>query len=366
VTKDYYRILGVSRSASPEEIKKAYRRLALKYHPDKNPDDPEAAERFKEMNEAYEVLSDPEKRRSYDRYGTAAGPRMAEGYADFDLGFGSLFEDLFEGVFGGTRRASVQRGADLRYTLTIPLEEVAKGAEKEIVIPRFESCEVCGGTGARPGTRPKACPLCRGSGQIRFSRGLLTISQTCHRCRGEGVVIDTPCRQCQGEGRVHKERTITVKIPTGVETGMRLRIAGEGEAGPKGGSRGDLYVILQVEEHPIFHREGDDLSCEVPISFTQAALGGEARIPTLTGMIPMPIPPGTQPGTEFRLDGYGLPNFRGYGRGDLKVKVLVEIPTRLTTKQRELLEELHSLENGEGTPMSRSFLEKVRDLFSAR
>lgn len=365
MTKDYYRILGVSRDASPQEIKKAYRRLALKYHPDKNPNDPEAAERFKEMNEAYEVLSDPDKRRSYDRYGTPAGHPMGEGFPDFDFGFGSLFEDLFEGVFGGTRRAAVQRGADLRYTLAVTLEEVARGAEKEIVIPRFGGCDVCGGTGARPGTRPKACPLCRGSGQLRFSRGLLTVSQTCHQCRGEGSVIEAPCRRCQGEGRVQQERVITVKVPAGVETGTRLRVAGEGEAGPRGGVAGDLYVLIQVQEHPIFRREGDDLLCEIPISFTQAALGGEVRVPTLTGMIPMHIPPGTQPGTEFRLEGYGLPSFRGYGRGDLKVKVVVEIPTRLTMRQRELLEQLQGLEDGEGTPMSRSFMEKIRTLFGA-
>jgi molecular chaperone DnaJ len=364
VDKDYYHILGVPRNASPEEIKKAYRRLALKYHPDKNPNNPVAAEQFKEINEAHEVLSNPDRRRDYDLYGTVGGPRMAEAHSGFDVGFGGLFEDLLEGFFGGFGgRSAPSRGADLRYTLSITLEEAAKGAKKEIAVPRLEICESCGGTGAQPGTRREACPACRGRGQVRFSRGFLTVDQTCHHCGGEGNVIASPCRACRGEGRVIRERMVTVKVPAGVETGTRLRISGEGEAGPRGGPSGDLYVVVQVVAHPIFRREGDDLTCEVPISFTQAALGGEAQVPTLGGMIPIRIPPGTQPGTEFRLEGYGLPNLRNYRRGDLRVKILVEIPTRLTPKQQELLEELHRLENGEGTPLSKSFLEKVRELF---
>ncbi len=367
MSKDYYQILGVSRTASPDELKKVYRRLAMKFHPDKNPDDPGAAERFKEISEAYEILSNPEKRQEYDTFGTVGG-RMAEGYRDFDMGFGvgfgGLFDDILEGFFGRSgRRSAAHRGADFRYTLSITLEEAAKGAEKEITLSRLESCEDCRGTGAQPGSRSKACSACRGSGQVRFSRGFLTVSQTCHRCGGEGQVIDSPCRLCRGEGRVRRERTVAVKIPGGVETGTRLRLTGEGEAGMKGGPAGDLYVVVQIAEHPIFRRDGDDLTCEVPINFTQAALGGEAMVPTLTGMIPIHIPSGTQPGTEFRLEGYGLPNLRGYGRGDLKVKVLVEIPTRLSAQQRELLEELHRLENGEGTPLSKSFFEKVRELF---
>ncbi len=367
MSKDYYHILRVSREASPDEIKKMYRRLAMKLHPDKNPDDPAAAEQFKEVTEAYEVLSNPEKRRQYDLYG-AAGGRMAEGYPDFEvgfgMGFGGLFEDILGGFFGGSgRRGAAQRGADFRYTLTITLEEAAKGTERDITLARLEVCEGCRGTGAQPGTRPKTCSSCRGSGQIRFSRGILTVSQTCHRCGGGGHVIDSPCRTCRGEGRVRQERTVTVKIPEGVETGTRLRISGEGEAGVTGGPSGDLYVVVHIADHPIFRRDGDDLTCEVPINFTQAALGGEALVPTLNGMIPLHIPAGTQPGMEFRLEGYGLPNLRGYGRGDLKVKIVVEIPTRLSTEQRELLEELHRLENGEGTPLSKSFLEKVRELF---
>lgn len=364
MSKDYYQILGVSRNAPPEEVKKAYRRLALKFHPDKNPDDPAAADQFKEINEAYEVLSSPERRLEYDRYGTVGGPRTAEGYADFGMGFGGLFEDILEGFFGGFGgRTAAHRGADLRYALSVTLEEVAKGAKKEIGVPRLEACESCGGTGAKPGTRLETCPACRGRGQIGFSRGFLTVNQTCHRCRGEGRIIGSPCRTCDGEGRLRRERTVTVKVPPGVETGTRLRISGEGEAGIRGGPPGDLYVVVQVLEHPIFRREGDDLTCELPIGFTQAALGGEAQVPTLGGMIPIHIPPGTQPGTEFRFGGHGLPSLRGYGRGDLRVKVLVEIPTRLTHKQRELLEELHRLENGEGTPLSTGFFEKVRELF---
>ncbi len=364
MSKDYYQILGVSRNASPDEIKKTYRRLALKYHPDKNPDDPRAAEQFKEINEAYEVLSNPEQRQEYDLFGTVGSLRMAEASPDVGMGFGGLFEDLLGGFFGGFgARSATHRGADLRYNLSVTLEEAAKGVQKEIVVPRLEVCDGCRGTGAEPGTRADTCPECRGRGQIRFSRGFLTVSQTCHRCRGEGRVIGSPCRACRGEARITKERAVTVKVPPGVETGTRLRVSGEGEGGIRGGPPGDLYVVVQVAEHPIFLRDGDDLLCQVPISFTMAALGGDAQVPTLNGMIPIHIPAGTQPGTEFRFQGHGLPSLRGYGRGDLRVTVVVEIPSRLTSQQRELLEELHRLENGEGTPLSKSFFEKVRELF---
>lgn len=366
MSKDYYEILGVSRSASAEEIKKAYRRLALKFHPDKNPDNPGAVEQFKKINEAHEVLSNPEHRREYDLFGAVGGPRITEAPSDFEMGFGGLFEDLLGGFFGGLgARQVTHRGADLRYNLSVTLEEVVKGVKKEIAVPRLEACDACRGTGAQPGTRPQTCPDCRGSGQVRYSRGFLTVSQTCHRCGGEGRVISSPCRTCRGEARIAKERTVTVKVPPGVETGTRLRLSGEGEAGIRGGPTGDLYVVVQIADHPIFRREGDDLTCEVPISFTQAALGSDTQIPTLNGMIPMHIPAGTQPGTEFRLAGYGLPSMRGYGRGDLRVKVVVEIPSRLTPEQRALLEELHRLENGEGTPLSKSFFEKVRELFGS-
>jgi len=367
VSKDYYRLLGVTRSASPEEIKKAYRRLALKSHPDKNPGNHAAAEEFREVTEAYEVLSDPERRQDYDRYGSVGASRVAGTSADFDVGFGGLFEDILEGFFGATGAAgAAQRGADLRYTLTITLDEAAKGVKKEIVVPRLEVCEGCHGTGAKSGTRPETCPVCRGRGQVQFSRGFLTVSRTCHRCHGEGRVIASPCRTCQGDGRVTQERPVTVKIPPGVETGARLRISGQGEGGRRGGPSGDLYVVVQVSEHPIFRREGADLTCEVPISFTHAALGGEALVPTLNGMIPIHIPAGVQPGAEIRLEGYGLPSLRGYGRGDLRVKIVVEIPPELTRKERELLEELQRLETGDGAPLRKSFTEKVRELFGGR
>ncbi|MFQ5840612.1 MAG: molecular chaperone DnaJ [Candidatus Methylomirabilales bacterium] len=362
--RDLYAALGVQRDASATEIKKAYRRLALKYHPDKNPDDPEAPERFKEINEAYEVLSNPEKREAYDRFGTTAPfGRTADGPGG--PGFGSIFEDLFEGFFGGGgRRSSAHRGADLRYNLRVTLEEAARGVEKEVAVPRLETCETCRGTGAKPGTTPRPCPACRGTGQVRFSRGFLTISQTCGHCRGEGRVVEDPCKKCRGDGRVTRQRTLKVKVPGGVETGVRLRISGEGEAGVQGGPAGDLYVVITVEPHPFFQRDGDDLICQVPISFTQAALGGELQIPTLAGVIPFRIPPGTQPGTEFWLDGYGMPSLRGYGRGDLKVQVLVEVPTRLTSRQRELLKELHQMENGDSSPLSKGFLNKIKEFFS--
>lgn len=363
--RDFYDILGIDRDATPEQVKKAYRKLAHQYHPDKNQGNKEAEERFKEVSEAYETLSQPDKRAAYDRFGHAGVGRAAEGFSDFaDVGFGGLFDDLFEGFFGttGRRRGAGQRGADLRYNLTISLEEAARGLEKEVRIPRMEACGTCGGSGAKPGSRPRTCGVCRGTGQVRFSRGFLSVSQPCQQCRGEGTVLEDPCRSCHGQGRVKVERGLSVKIPPGVETGTRLRVSGEGEAGVRGGGRGDLYVVIQVAEHPIFVRDGDDLLCEVPVSFTQAALGGELRIPTLTGSTKLRVPPGTQSGAEFRLRGQGMPSLRGYGVGDLRVRILVEVPTRLTARQRELLEEFATLENGDGTPMSKRFLEKVREL----
>jgi molecular chaperone DnaJ len=363
--RDYYEILGVDRDATPEQVKKVYRKLAHQYHPDKNPGDKEAEERFKELSEAYDILSQPDKRAAYDRLGHAGVGRAAEGSADFgDVGFGGLFDDIFEGFFGaaGRRRGAGQRGADLRYNLTISLEEAARGVEKEVRIPRLDACAACGGTGAKLGTRPKTCGACRGTGQIRFSRGFLSVSQPCQQCRGEGTVLEDPCRSCRGQGRVKVERSLSMKIPAGVETGTRLRVSGEGEAGIRGGGRGDLYLVIQVAEHPLFIRDGDDLLCEVPISFTQAALGAELKIPTLNGSTKLKVPPGTQSGAEFRLRGQGMPNLRGYGVGDLRVGILVEVPTRLTARQRQLLEEFATLENGDGTPLSKRFLEKVRAL----
>ena len=366
--RDYYETLGVSRDATPEEIKKAYRRLALQFHPDKNPGNKQAEERFKEIGEAYEVLGSPDKRAQYDRFGSAGGPAGFEGFGGFGSDFGQVFEDIFEGFFtgggrGGRRGGAVHRGADLRYNLEIRFEEAAGGAEKAITIPRLEACETCGGSGAKPGTRPSQCRACRGSGQVRYSQGFLTVSQTCGTCRGEGWVIETPCRECRGTGRARTERTITVKIPAGVETGTRLRLTGEGESGTRGGAPGDLFVVISVQDHPLFVRQGDDLLCEVPISYPQAALGAEIDIPTLTGPAKVKLPAGTQSGREFRLRGKGFPNVRGYGRGDLLVRVVVEVPSHLTPRQRELLEELARADNGDGSPLMKGFFEKVKTLF---
>ena len=362
--KDYYEILGVSPDASPEEIKKAYRKLAHAHHPDKNPGDTSAEERFKEIGEAYAVLSDAEKRESYNRFGTAG--RGAEGFGDFDPGFGSIFDDIFEGFFGGRAGRSTRsahRGADLRYNLEIRFEDAASGVEKEIVIPRLETCATCRGSGAKAGSQPVVCKTCRGTGQVRFSQGFLTVSQTCSRCRGEGRIVEHPCATCRGLGQTKAERTLTVKVPAGVETGTRLKLAGEGEAGVRGGGPGDLYVVIVVKEHPLFTRQGDDIYCEVPVSFTQAALGAQIDIPTITGKTTLKVPPGTQTGAEFRIRGKGFPNVRGYGHGDLLARIFVEVPTHLTAKQRDVLEQYAKLENGEGSPLVQGFWDKVKTLF---
>jgi molecular chaperone DnaJ len=362
--RDYYEILGVSPEATPDEIKKAYRKLAHAHHPDKNPGDRSAEDRFKEIGEAYAVLSDAEKREHYNRFGTAARP--GEGSGDFDPGFGSIFDDIFEGFFGGrTGRSgrSAHRGADLRYNLEIRFEEAAIGVEKEIVIPRLETCATCRGSGAKPGTQPVQCKSCRGTGQVRFSQGFLTVSQTCSRCRGEGRVVEHPCTACRGLGQTKAERTLTVKVPAGVETGTRLKLAGEGETGVRGGPPGDLYVVIVVKEHALFTRQGDDIYCEVPVSFAQAALGAQIEIPTISGRTTLKIPPGTQTGAEYRVRGKGFPNVRGYGHGDLLARIFVEVPTHLTAKQRDLLEQYAKLENGEGSPLVQGFWEKVKALF---
>jgi len=362
--RDYYEVLGVSPDASPEEIKKAYRKLAHAHHPDKNPGDTSAEDRFKEIGEAYAVLSDAEKRESYNRFGTAG--RGGEGFGDFDPGFGSIFDDIFEGFFGGrTGRStrSAHRGADLRYNLEIRFEEAATGVEKEIVIPRMEMCATCRGSGAKAGSQPVTCKTCRGTGQVRFSQGFLTVSQTCSRCRGEGRIVEHPCAACRGLGQTKAERTLTVKVPAGVETGTRLKLAGEGEAGVRGGGPGDLYVVIVVKEHPLFTRQGDDIYCEVPVSFTQAALGAQIEIPTITAKTTLKVPPGTQTGAEFRVRGKGFPNVRGYGHGDLLARIFVEVPTHLTAKQRDLLEQYAKLENGEGSPLVQGFWDKVKTLF---
>ncbi len=360
--KDYYEILGVPRDASPEEIKKAFRRLALKYHPDRNPGDKEAEEKFKEINEAYACLSDPVKRQQYDQFGTTTfgeGP----GFGPFTTTFGDIFEEIFEdffGVFTGRRAKRPVKGEDLRYNLTITLEEAAFGVEKVIEIPKTEPCPDCIGTGSAS-RRPSSCPDCRGTGQVRYQQGFFTISKTCPRCRGKGFFIGDPCKRCNGTGLTTRTKALSIKVPAGVETGSKLKLRGEGELGRNGGPPGDLYIYITVEEHPIFKREGNDIICDIPITFPQAVLGAEIEVPTLDGKTVLKIPPGTSSGTEFVLKGRGLPRLHGHSRGNQRVRVHIEVPKRLTPRQRELIEELARL-NGEEP--ERSFMDKIKNLFS--
>ncbi|HEY8369991.1 MAG TPA: molecular chaperone DnaJ [Thermodesulfobacteriota bacterium] len=368
--RDYYEVLGVSRDASAEELKKAYRRLALKYHPDKNPGNKEAEERFKEVSEAYQVLSDAEKRRAYDQFGHMGAEAGFGGFRPGDFGAGSfndLFNDLFGDLFGqaagGTRRPRGRRGDDLRYNLELSFEQAAFGTEVTIQVPRQTECPACGGSGARAGTRPVSCPTCRGLGQVRYTQGFFSINKTCPQCRGEGRIVEQPCPECRGGGLVRDTATLAVKIPAGVETGSRLKLTGEGERGVRGGPPGDLYVVISVRPHPIFERQGDDVVCEVPISFVQAALGAEIEVPTLDGKVTLKVPPGTQSGKVFRLKGKGIPHLSAYGRGDQHVVIKVETPTGLNAKQRKLLEEFAKASDEATHPLGKSFLDKVKELF---
>ncbi|MBX6392023.1 MAG: molecular chaperone DnaJ [Burkholderiales bacterium] len=373
--RDYYEVLGVNRDASEDEIKKAYRRLAMKYHPDRNPDNPKAEEHFKEAKEAYEVLSDPNKRAAYDRYGhagvdpSAAAAGGYSSYSSFAEAFGDIFSDIFgagAGRPGG--RAGVYRGADLRYNLEITLEQAAHGTETKIRIPTTETCDTCNGSGAKPGTQPKTCPTCDGHGQVRLQQGFFSIQQTCPRCHGIGKFIPDPCNTCHGAGRVKTHKTLSVKIPAGVDEGDRIRLAGEGEPGINGGPPGDLYVQLHIKPHPIFRRDHDDLHCEMPISFVTAALGGEIEIPTLDGSAKIRIPPETQSGKVFRLRGKGIKGVRSNVHGDLYCHVVVETPVNLTEKQKALLREFEALtqDNSERhNPRAKSWMNRVREFFSA-
>ncbi|HEU5192546.1 MAG TPA: molecular chaperone DnaJ [Methylomirabilota bacterium] len=362
--KNYYTVLGVPRDADDTILKTAYRKLARLYHPDKNPGDKAAEERFKEVTEAYGILSDPDKRAHYDRFGTA--PTSGAGPAD--QGFGTIFEDLFEGFFGGGergRRTRARRGEHLRYDLELTLEEAAEGLETKLQIPRNETCETCHGSGQQPGTKPEGCGACRGTGQVRFSQGFLTVARPCPQCGGEGQINRAPCKDCRGQGRVRREKLLKVTIPPGVEDGNQLRLAGEGEGGVFGGPPGDLYVVLTVKPHEIFVRQGADLLCELPLSFPQAALGDSVEVPVLGGKATLTVPPGTQPGAQLRLRGKGLPHLRGRGHGDAVYQVVLEVPTKLTARQRELLEEFHRDSNQHGGPLHTSFVERMKQLFGS-
>jgi molecular chaperone DnaJ len=377
--EDYYDLLGVAKGATEEELKKAYRKKAVQYHPDKNPGNKESEEMFKKVSEAYEVLKDPDKRAAYDRFGHAAfqgmgggarGPSGAGGFHDpFDIfrevfgqggGGGGIFDEMFG---GGGGRDGGRDGSDLRYDLELTLEEAARGAEKEISFRKLVSCEHCHGSGAEPGSKRVTCPTCRGAGQVRRSGGIIVFTQTCPTCGGAGVKIERPCLVCRGDGRVAKTTKLNVKIPPGVDTGSRLRSAGNGEAAAAGGTPGDLYIVLSVKEHELFERHGDDLFCEIPIKFTLATLGGSIEVPTLSGKASLKIPAGTQSGTTFRLRDRGMPSLRGGRHGDQLVRVHVEVPASLSAEQRRILEEFARVSGDAHEPTSRKFFEKAKKFF---
>jgi molecular chaperone DnaJ len=379
--KDYYELLGVSRGASADDLKKAYRNMAKKYHPDANPNNKEAEEKFKEINEAYEALSDPQKKAAYDQFGHAGvgaggpGGFGGGGFRPQDFGnaadFEDIFGDVFSNFFGGAGRPGrvrnqAQEGDDLRYDLNLTFEEAAFGTTQEVKIKKLATCDSCHGSGAKPGSGRVVCTTCKGTGQVRASQGFFTIARTCNRCGGQGEMPGSPCTTCRGHGRVEKERTISVKVPAGVDEGSRLRLRGEGEAGLNGGPAGDLYVFLHVEAHDFFEREGSDLNCEIPISFVQAALGTETEVPTLEGPVKMKIPAGTQSGKVFRLREKGLKNPQDSSVGDLLVTVIVEIPTDLNSKQKKMLEEFEALSNENNTPEISKFMHKMKNLFARK
>jgi molecular chaperone DnaJ len=367
----YYEVLEVERTADDGVLKSSFRKLAMKWHPDRNPGDKDSEHRFKEINEAYDVLKDAQKRAAYDRFGHAAfeqGGMGGGGMHGFGADFGSAFSDIFEGIFGmagGRQRGSGrERGADLRFNMEITLEEAFGGKTAQVRLPTSVTCEVCSGTGAKAGTRPKTCPTCGGQGKIRHAQGFFTLERTCGACHGRGQVIDNPCPSCAGSGRTTKERTLSVNIPAGVEDGTRIRLAGEGEAGLRGGPSGDLYIFLSLAAHAFFQREGADLYCRVPISMVTAALGGEFEVPTIDGgKTRVKIPSGAQSGRRFRLSGKGMPVLRSKQTGDMYVQVTVETPQNLTKRQRELLVEFEKLSSQETQPESSGFFSKVKEFF---
>ena len=378
MAKDYYDILGVNKSASEAEIKKAYRKLAIKYHPDKNQGDKKAEEKFKELSQAYEVLSDPSKRQQYDQFGhaafTGAGRNTGGGggfHDPFDIfsqvfsgggGGGFSFEDLFGGGGSSRRRSGPIGGADLRYDLEIDFEDAVYGADKKIKIPRMDTCKSCNGNGCADNSGKESCSHCNGTGQVAMSQGFFSVRQSCPICKGEGEIIKNPCRKCHGEGRVRTEKTLKIHIPPGVDTGSRLRVSGEGEGGVRGGSPGDLYVVMHVRPHEVFQRDGLDILCEIPIDFPTAALGGVIEVPTITGKTKMKIPPGTQNRTVLRLKGKGIPSLRGGGRrGDQHLRVFVEVPKSLNKEQKELLKKYSEVQNSSSHPIMAAFLKKAKN-----
>ena len=374
--RDYYEVLGTSKNASEAELKKAYRRAAQKYHPDRNPDDKEAEEKFKECKEAWEVLSDSQKRAAYDQFGHAGvDPSMGGGYGPAGAGaggagFNDIFGDVFGDIFGGGRGGGqrVYRGSDLRYNLELSLEDAVAGTEVKIRVPTLVKCDECDGSGARKGSSPVKCTTCGGHGQVRMQQGFFSVQQTCPHCQGSGTIISDPCNKCRGKGRVHEHKTLSVKVPAGVDNGDRIRLAGEGEAGESGGPPGDLYVQIQVKPHPIFQREDNNLYCEVPISFVAAALGGELEVPTLNGRVNLKIPPETQTGRMFRMRGKGVKPVRGGPVGDLLCKVSVETPVKLNRKQKDLLREFAGeMEQGGShhSPQASSWMDGVKKFFDS-
>jgi len=371
--KDYYEVLGVNRDASEDDLKKAYRKLAMKWHPDRNPDNPKAEEHFKEAKEAYEVLTDAQKRAAYDQFGHAgvdpsAAAGAGAGFGGFADAFGDIFGDIFGGAGGGGRgRSTVYRGADLRYNLEVTLEDAARGTETRIRIPAMEECGTCHGSGAKPGTQPTTCSTCGGHGQVRMQQGFFSIQQTCPKCHGTGKMVAHPCGSCSGSGRIKKHKTLAVKIPAGVDEGDRIRLSGEGEAGVNGGPSGDLYVVIQIKPHSVFTRDHNDLHCEMPVSFTTAALGGEIEIPTLDGYAKIRIPAETQSGKIFRLRGKGIKGVRSTTHGDLMCHVVVETPVNLTARQKELLQEFEAISSkdaGRHNPRAKSWMDRVKEFFA--